>query len=206
MAQTLYGTDVSRETLKDLSTYHDLLLRWTKSINLIARSTVVDAWDRHIADSAQLFALIPARAQTLIDIGSGGGLPGLVLAIMAKEQMPQLRLMLVESDQRKATFLRTVVRELRLPADVRAERIEDVVDIRADVITARALASLPQLLEFAAGLMHPAGVALFHKGRGYEVELIAAQTDWQFSVQAHISQTDPDARLLQIEEIHRASH
>ncbi len=198
--------DVSRETLADLETFRDLLLRWTKSINLIAPSTAATAWDRHIVDSAQLFDILPPDTKTLVDLGSGGGLPGLVLAIMAKHTMPGLSVTLIESDQRKVTFLRTVIRALTLPATALADRIENVPPMDADVITARALAALPQLLTMSQPLLAPTGVAIFHKGRGFDKELDAAQADWTFDLTLHISQTEPDARLLQIGNIRRGNH
>lgn len=202
-ALTDIGLDVSRETLGRLQTYHDLLLQWTKSINLIAKSTTADAWSRHIADSAQVFTFIPASATTLTDIGSGGGLPGLVLSILAAEVQPALKVTLIESDQRKATFLRTVVRTLGLSATVIAQRIEDLDIPRCDVMTARALAPTAQLLSFAEQLLKPDGVALLQKGRNYAAEIAQAQTDWRFTCHAHQSLTEPEARILQIEDIHR---
>ncbi|MFZ3580699.1 16S rRNA (guanine(527)-N(7))-methyltransferase RsmG [Loktanella sp. DJP18] len=203
-SHSLEQLDVSRETIERLRTYHDLLLKWTSAINLISRSTVSDAWDRHIVDSAQLFKLLPPNATMLVDIGSGGGLPGLVLAIMALEQRPRLQTILIESDQRKATFLRAVVRDLSLNAEVRAVRIESVTDIACDVVTARALAPLPELLPFAKALMKPEGVALFQKGKGAGEELTSARQKWKFEVEIHPSLTDPDGRILEIKDIARA--
>ena len=198
--------DVSRETSEALQIYHDLLLRWTNSINLIAPSTVAAAWDRHIADSAQLFTLVPVKSRMLVDIGSGGGLPGLVLAIMAREDRPGLAVALIESDQRKCAFLRTVVRELALNATVICDRIEAVTDVSADVLTARALAPLGQLLAYADQLLSPEGVALFQKGRNVDVEIASAQDRWAFDMTRHVSLTDADARVLEIKDIRRASH
>ncbi|SEN11571.1 16S rRNA m(7)G-527 methyltransferase [Loktanella fryxellensis] len=186
--------------------YHDLLLQWTRKINLIAPSTTTDIWDRHIADSAQLFALLPISAKRVVDLGSGGGLPGLVLAIMAKVARPDLSFILIESDQRKAAFLRTVIRRLTLSATVRADRIEAVEHLAADVVTARALAPLPNLLEFASRLMHHDGVALFQKGRSYDDEVVLARRNWAFDLSARPSVTDPDACILDIRNIQRGTH
>ena len=197
--------DVSRETSDRLNVFHDRLLHWTTSINLIAPSTVPHAWERHILDSAQVFDFIPPDASRHIDIGSGGGLPGLVIAIIAKEKQPGLASTLIESDQRKATFLRSVIRELDLQADVRCARIEAVADVTGDVVTARALAPLDQLLGFVAPLMAPGGVALLQKGRQAEAEIDLARQSWSFDLVSHVSRTEADARILQIKDIRRAS-
>ena len=197
-----YGIHVSRETMSRLQSYHDLILRWTKTINLIAPSTVADARLRHIVDSAQVFTYVPATAETLVDIGSGGGLPGVVLAILAAEKQPKLRVTLVESDQRKATFLKTAIRTLDLSAVVLATRIEELDIPRCDVVTARALAPAAKLLAFADQLMNPTGTALLQKGRNYAAELEQATASWRFTCHAHQSLTEPEARILQIEDIH----
>ena len=143
--------NVSRETYDALKAYQRLLEKWTTRINLISKSTHDDVWVRHICDSAQVMALASPHARHWVDIGSGGGLPGLVVAILAKAFNPQLRVTLIESDQRKAVFVRTVVRELQLNATVQAKRIEAVGPLKADVISARALADLNDLLR----LTHP---------------------------------------------------
>ena len=196
---------VSRETLDRLTIFHDVLLRWTASINLIAPSTVAQAWERHIVDSAQVFDFIPPASTRHVDLGSGGGLPGLIIAILAKEALPSLGTVLIESDQRKATFLRSIIRELDLNAEVRCTRIETVTDLAADVVTARALAPLDQLLGFVAPLLDVDGIALLLKGRQADAEIDLARKLWSFDVTQHISRTDRDARILQIKDIRRAS-
>lgn len=198
-----YGIHVSRETMERFQSYHDLLLQWTKAINLIAPSTINDVRSRHIADSAQVFALMPRTAKSLTDLGSGGGLPGIVLAILAAEKQPELRVTLVESDQRKAIFLKDVVRRLDLSANVLAKRIEDLDIQRSDVLTARALAPMAKLLTFADRLMKPSGMALLQKGRNFAAELAESQAHWRFTCHTHQSLTEPQARILQIEDIHR---
>lgn len=160
-----YLPDVSRETTDRLNTYVALIQKWTGKINLVAPSQVDHLWTRHILDCLQIAPLLPASATSITDIGSGGGLPGLVLAIHDKEYCPQRHISLVESDQRKAAFLRTVIRELDLNATVFAERIEKVDIPPADVVTARALAPLARLLELAAPLIKPDGLAIFAKGQ-----------------------------------------
>ena len=196
--------DVSRETLDQLRVYHDMLLRWTASINLIAPSTKTSAWDKHIVDSAQVFRMLPTDSRHLVDLGSGGGLPGLVLSIMSQRAMPSLETTLVESDQRKVAFLRSVIRELDLSAEVICQRIEAVTGLAGDVVTARALASLDQLLTFIAPIISPDGVALLLKGRQAPAEIEAARRLWTFDLISHVSRTDPDARILQIKDIRHA--
>ena len=198
--------DVSRETIERLEHYQRLLLQWTRRINLIAPSTISTSWKRHIVDSAQIFELLPQNSAHLVDIGSGGGLPGLVVAILAIEKAPLLKTTLVESDQRKAVFLRTVVRELGLSTAIQAVRIESVSDMQADVLTARALAPLPKLMGYAVKLLKPDGTALFQKGRTFDQEVAQARETWDFDLQSYPSQTDQEARILQIKDIRRASN
>jgi len=195
--------DVSRETSDRLSRFAELLRRWNPTINLVSRSTVDALETRHILDSAQLFDLMPTRAQTWVDLGSGGGFPGLVIAIIAAEQAPALRVTMIESDRRKATFLSAVIRELQLTqAGVLVERIESAPPQHADVVSARALAPLKDLLAYAERHLAPEGVALFPKGANRD-DLDAALASWRFDVQKIGSRTDPDAVILKIGGIAR---
>lgn len=195
--------NVSRETLERLQIFADLLARWNARINLIAPSTVADMWHRHIVDSAQLFDHAPEGAQQWVDLGSGGGLPGIVCAILAQENRPNCQFTLIESDKRKAAFLMTAIRELGLNASVVAQRIEDVPGQMADVVSARALAPLPVLLGLVSRHLRPDGMALLLKGKSYAEELAMAQAEWQFSVTEIASQTDPLARLLILKDLAR---
>ncbi len=196
---------VSRETLDRLHAYAALLEKWSAKINLVAPATIADLWDRHIIDSAQVFALAPYDAALWVDLGTGGGLPGLVCAIMARDQMPDCRFVLIESDQRKAAFLMTAARELGLSnVQVLAQRIEAAPPQSAQIVTARALAPLPQLLPLVARHSAAGAVAILPKGKAYAEELEAARKDWHFTATAHVSQTDPLARVLEIKEISRA--
>jgi 16S rRNA (guanine527-N7)-methyltransferase len=195
--------DVSRETMDALSLYYKLLVKWNNSINLVAKSTLGDAWHRHFVDSAQLWSLAPARARSWVDIGSGGGFPGMVVAILAAEQRPDMVVTLVESDQRKATFLGAVARELRLSPQILAVRAELHPPLGADVLSARALASLDKLLEYSERHLAPTGIALFPKGEAAQAELDIARSRWRFSLQVHRSLTDPAAAILAIEGLSR---
>ena len=174
------AVDVSRETLDRLTRYAELLGAWNRKINLVSKSTLDDVWSRHFLDSAQLFAEIPQDARTVADFGSGAGFPGLVVAILAAEQRPDLKTILVESDQRKAVFLRTVAQQLAVAVDVRAARIEEVPPLGADVVMARALAPLSTLLGLAARHLAPDGTALFLKGASWRDEVAKSLAHWRF--------------------------
>lgn len=195
---------VSRETIEELDWLEEQVRKWTPAINLISPSTLPDMKTRHIIDSAQVFTAAP-HASTWMDIGSGGGFPGLVVAILAKNARPDLRVTLVDSDQRKCAFLRTIVRELSLNAQVLAKRIEQVPGQNVDVLSARALADLSTLLDFADLHLSPSGTALFQKGANWEKEIHAATQQWNFESEVLTSKTEPRAVLLKIRNIQRAS-
>lgn len=187
---------VSRETNLRLTVLVETLERWQKAINLIGRSTVADIWARHIADSAQLTPLIPDSAKTLADLGSGGGFPGLVIAALR----PDLEITLIEADARKAAFLGEAARRMelaRLPRIV-IGRIEAVAPVEADVVTARALAPLTQLLEWADRHRTDTAICLFHKGKDWQGEISEAMKVWDFSPQSITSVTNSDAVILRI--------
>ncbi|MCA3598832.1 MAG: 16S rRNA (guanine(527)-N(7))-methyltransferase RsmG [Methylobacterium sp.] len=188
---------VSRETLKRLEAYVALLTQWQETTNLVAPSTIGQIWSRHILDSAQLFALAP-NARTWIDLGSGGGLPGLVLACQLKEVGGSIDL--VESNTRKAAFLRHVATQLALPAQVHGDRIEAVLPRLAtpDIVTARALAPLAKLIGHSKQLLKSGAIGLFPKGREYAAELTDAGKHWHFSHELHASRTEPEARIIRI--------
>jgi 16S rRNA (guanine527-N7)-methyltransferase len=190
---------VSRETRERLNTYAELLRKWQRSINLFGPRTLDDLWNRHFTDSAQLLPLIPPSARVLVDFGSGAGFPGLVLAILGVSQVH-----LIESDQRKATFLREVARATGTPVTVHAKRIEQVASFPADVVSARALAPLGDLLGFAAPFLHPDSLCLFPKGQMAEDELTAASRTWNINVDRIQSVTDPSATILRLSQVSRA--
>lgn len=195
--------NVSRETRERLEIYADLLSKWTRKINLIAPSSLPQLWSRHIADSTQLFEFVRPTGGNWVDMGSGGGLPGLVIAIMAAEAVKDLKVTLIESDQRKATFLRTVSRETEVPVRVISERIEAVSPLGADYLSARALASLDILLGFADRHLAHDGLAVFPKGARHEEELRLAQENWSFDYQTRPSSTDPNAAIYLIKGVRR---
>ena len=191
-------TGVSRETLDRLANYVDLLNSWTRRINLVGRDTLGDVWRRHILDSAQLFPLIPREARKLVDLGSGAGLPGVVLAIMGAPEVH-----LIESDGRKAVFLREAVRITGANAIIHAQRIDRVPAFAADVVTARALAPLPELLAISERFMGAETICLFLKGRMVDEELTDAAKTWHIRLERQPSLTDPSGCILRLEAIAR---
>jgi 16S rRNA (guanine527-N7)-methyltransferase len=189
---------VSRETRQRIDEFERLLIKWNARINLIARADEGQIWSRHIIDCLQLAALLPAGADRAIDLGSGAGFPGLILAIATG-----VRFHLVEADQRKAAFLREAIRVTAAPAEVFAQRVERLAIAPAPVVTARALAPLPKLLSLAQPFLAADGMALFLKGREAEQELTAAAREWHMNVQRIASQTQAGASILQITGLSR---
>lgn len=203
--EATYGRlGVSRETSQRLETLVDLLRKWGSRINLVGRRTLEDVWVRHIEDSAQLFPLAPPNARTWIDLGSGGGFPGLVIGALAKELNPELELTLVESDVRKCAFLAAASREMGISPTILARRIETLEPRSYDVISARALASLDQLLAMSERFAHAGTVRLFPKGENVSSELTAARKHWHIECRSHPSVTDAKAVILEIQEVSRA--
>jgi len=188
--------DVSRETRRQLEVLVETLERWQKAINLVGKTTLDGVWKRHILDSAQLVPLIPAEAKTLADLGSGGGFPGLVIAAMR----PDLEITLIESDARKAAFLGEAGRKMGLARQPKLviKRIEAAPPANAEVVTARALAPLTQLLEWSDRHRMNTAICLFHKGKDWQAEVDEAKKRWDFSPEAFASVTDRDAVLLRI--------
>lgn len=189
---------VSRETREALDHYLALLRKWNPRINLVSPATLAEAETRHIQDSLQLLEFAPESTRIWADLGSGGGFPGLVLAIAAKARFPELKFHLVESDQRKSVFLRTVSRETETPITVHSQRIEQLPGLEADVVSARALAPLPALLPLVQRHLKKDGLALLPKGTGYEKELLEARGEWAFHHEPQPSKTQSGAVILKI--------
>lgn len=198
------GLSVSRETFGALEEYAALVRRWNPAINLVSKSSLAGLEARHIADSAQLFELAPRTARRWVDLGSGGGFPGVVVAILARERNPDLRVTLVEADARKATFLRQAAQALGLEVAIVNGRIESIPALSGDVVSARALASLTDLLAFAERHIAPGGCAVFPKGARFATELAEARKTWDFEVESHPSLSEPGSAVLVIREIRRA--
>jgi 16S rRNA (guanine527-N7)-methyltransferase len=189
---------VSRETLARLEAYAALLIRWSERINLVGRGTLGDLWRRHFLDSAQLRPLLPHAARSLVDLGSGAGFPGLVLAILGV-----LGVELVEADSRKAAFLREAARVTETQVTIRPCRIAAVPPHPVDVVTARALAPLDRLLEMALPFLGPDTVCLLPKGERAEQELTLTRKSWTMSASLHQSMADPRGVVLRLHRIAR---
>jgi 16S rRNA (guanine527-N7)-methyltransferase len=194
--------EVSRETAERLDAFAELLLDWNRRINLISAQDAARLRQRHIEDSLQLLPLLPPGQGPLLDIGSGGGFPGLVLAAAEPERTVHL----VESDRRKAAFLATAAARLGLAqVRVHAARAEDLALSGMAVLTARAFAPLARILPFAAQFLAPDGIAILPKGRTADAELAAAIADgWTLRVERFISQTDPHSTIFRISRPDRA--
>lgn len=193
-------TVVSRETADLLAEYARLVRKWTPRINLIAPGSVADLEQRHIADSLQLFTLANPERQSWCDLGSGGGFPGLVVAIAAQGR--QVPVTLIESDRRKSAFLQTVIRELGLrDTRVLVQRIETAPAQKAAMVSARALAPLPRLMSYVHQHLAPGGAAWLMKGARWQQEIHDARQSWRFEVEPQPSSTDPEATILHVTKI-----
>ncbi|NJM82075.1 MAG: 16S rRNA (guanine(527)-N(7))-methyltransferase RsmG [Tabrizicola sp.] len=202
----LDALNVSRETLERLEQFEALVEKWNRSVNLVAKSTLPDFWTRHVVDSAQVYFHAGEECARWVDLGSGGGLPGVVIAILASQFRPAQTTVLIEADKRKAAFLREAIRVTGVSAQVLAERIEDCEPCHANCLSARALAPLSGLLSYAERHMENTGTAVFLKGGTYREEVEAARRSWRFDLTPIESITDPAAAVLVIRNVERASH
>jgi len=191
---------VSRETLAKLTAYVELLSQWNRRINLVSANTIGDVWRRHILDCAQIAKHLPRQARVVVDLGSGAGLPGLVLAAMGGPEMH-----LIESDLRKSAFLREAARIMDVPVALHPERIEKVAAFPADVVVARACAPVSQLIDLSAKFWFSETVCLFLKGESAGDELAAAQTAWRMTAETIPSLSDPSGVILKLSAMRRAT-
>lgn len=195
--------NVSRETMDRLHVFEKTLLKWNPKINLVSKASVEHLWKRHIIDSVQVFQCVNTCPKTWVDIGSGGGFPGIIVAILAAEFLPDMQVSLIESDQRKSVFLRSVARECGVSVNVITNRIEQVEPQNAEILSARALADLNVLLGFAERHLSPKGIALFQKGARWKKEVDNAREQWRFDVEPITSLTEADAVILKIQGVAR---
>lgn len=189
---------VSRETIEKLEIYISLLQQWNKKINLVSQQGMDQVWKRHVYDSFQLIRYLDSSVKSIADLGSGGGFPGLILALST-----DIPVILIESDKRKTIFLREVLRKTKTQATVLCQRIENVNAISADVVTARALTSLTQLLEFSKNILNKNGYCLFLKGRSVNLEIEEAQKNWKINYKTFSSQTNADGVIVKINQFER---
>lgn len=191
-------TGIDDLTLGRFQAYADLLVKWQRRINLVGPRTLPDMWHRHMLDSAQLLPLIPPSARVLVDLGSGAGFPGLVLAILG---VPEVHL--IESDNRKCAFLREAARITQAESHLHVGRIEHMEPFQADIVTARALSPIKNLLEYAEPFLGPNTVCLFPKGKTVEDELTDSEKNWYMTVQRVQSATDPSGVIVKLEGVSR---
>ncbi len=194
--------NVSRETFERLTKYVELVKRWNPKINLVSRNSLNDIWTRHIKDSVQVYRYA-GNFSNWVDLGSGGGFPGMVCAIVAIEENPSAQFTLIESDQRKSAFLRNVARKCQANCRVISKRIEAVDPLGADILSARALAELGVLLSFCDRHLGDSGVALLPKGATWKKELDDARKEWNFQAEPITSLTEPQAVILKIKGVSR---
>lgn len=194
---------VSRETLHAFDAYLALLEKWQRKINLVATPTLSDAWTRHVQDSLQVFDNRPHHRGHWVDLGSGGGFPGLICAIAARDQAPDLRFSVMESDARKCAFLSEVARTTETPVTILNTRIETARPQNAQIISARALAPLTKLCDFAVRHLASGGRAVFLKGRTHTAEQIEADRIWRMDRSIVPSETDPEAAIYIIGDLAR---
>ncbi|MDD9901557.1 MAG: 16S rRNA (guanine(527)-N(7))-methyltransferase RsmG [Alphaproteobacteria bacterium] len=192
-----HGVHVSHETAAQFETYHALLVKWQKAVNLVSLNTVPDAAVRHFLDAAQLIKYIPDVSVPIADLGSGAGFPGMVLAILGAENMH-----LIESDQKKAAFLRAVSRETKTTVTVHDQRIEDCVLPDTALVTARAFAPLDKILGYMVESF-PHARGLFLKGEKAQEEILVAQKNFEFSVQTHPSISHAGAFIVEVADVVR---
>ena len=193
--------NVSRETLEELEEYKESLLLWNRKINLISKQSAKNIWERHLLDSAQILKYLKASDRNILDMGSGGGLPGLVLGLVAKKKYPNLKVTLVESDRRKCVFLKEVVRAHKLNSVVLSERVELLPAQTSDVVTARAMAPLKTLLDYASPHLSDSGICVFLKGVNYKKEIDEALAFWRFNISVDASITNVGSVVLKITDL-----
>lgn len=193
---------VSRETFESLLAFEETFKMWAARINLVASSTLGEVWTRHILDSAQIWPLVPPQAKRWLDLGSGGGFPGLILAFLLKERSGS-RIDLVDSNRKKTAFLQACVGQFALPGVVHSQRIgADITGLHhPDVVTARALASLTDLLALSQPWLSRGATGFFHKGRDYRLELEESAHTWRFDLVEHRSKIDTDSVILEIRNL-----
>jgi 16S rRNA (guanine527-N7)-methyltransferase len=200
----LYDLNVSRETLGDLTKMVESLKKWNKTINLVGKSTIDSVWSRHILDSAQMWSQRPENLKTWVDLGSGGGFPALVLAILGKAQAPGVCFHMIESDARKCAYLRNVSRETSLNTRIHTVRIEKSEPIMADVVSARALAPVETLLSFSQRFLSDSAFCLFLKGQACDTEEEKARESWSFQSEKIKSISDDTGSIIKIWNLKRA--
>ena len=193
--------NVSRETFSKLELYHDSLLEWQNKFNLVSKNSIDDAWNRHFIDSIQLVKYIPENAKTLLDMGSGAGFPGMVLAILFSDKTPYLKTTLVESINKKTLYLNHVKEITSTDVEIINGRVEQIKNRKFDVVSSRAMTSLVDLLEYAYPLSNKKGVCIFPQGKRWNEEIKVAKNKWNFDFEAFDSETSEEGKILLIKNL-----
>ncbi len=192
---------VSRETCEKLNIYYELLIDWNKKINLVSRKSMDSSWTRHFLDSAQLWLYAPTASKSWLDFGSGAGFPGLVIGIIAQELKPELDVLLVEKNRKKALFMKEVSKKLSLNVGIVCSKIEEIKPQRADIISSRAFGSLRLLIEIAYMHKNDRTIGLFPKGKKFANEIQESLIFWDFTVKKIRNLLDLDSSILKIGNI-----
>ncbi len=192
---------VSSDTAARLAVFAALVEKWNPAINLVSKASLPMLWERHILDSAQLFVFATRHRRVWVDLGSGAGFPGVIIAILAADVHPDLKVILIEADQRKATFLDQAIRTLGLTTVLHRGRVETIAPLNADIVSARALAPLDGLCGLAVRHLAADGIAVFPKGAQADDELVIARQHWRFNLTRHASRTEACATILELKDI-----
>ena len=195
--------NVSRGTIQQLREYESTLQDWQSKMNLVSNSSLDSAWERHFEDSVQLFDLLPSNAETLFDFGSGAGFPGMVLAIMAKELLPNLQVNLVESTKKKTLYLKHVSDLTDTKVNIYNDRIENIKNQKADVITSRAMSSLNDLLNYSEPFCKKNTILIFPKGKKHQAEIDDAKRNWGFDIDIFQSSSSDEGAILVLTNLKR---
>ena len=192
---------VSRETCDLLGIYYDMLISWNKKINLVSRKSISTSWNRHFLDSAQLWLYLPPKANKWLDFGSGAGFPGLVIAFISKELKPDLKIVLVEKNKKKAFFLNEVVNKIGLNVEILSTDVESINPQKADVITSRAFGKLDHLLKISYKHQNRDTTALFPKGVSFTEEIIISKKNWSYELEKIKNIIDNNSFILKIRKL-----
>ncbi|MDC3092375.1 16S rRNA (guanine(527)-N(7))-methyltransferase RsmG [Paracoccaceae bacterium] len=193
--------NVSRETLNDFYEYKTLLAKWNEKINLVSKNTLVGIWERHFLDSGQIIKNVEASGKRWVDVGSGAGFPGLVVALLLRDRKINCDLVLVEKNPKKVFFLNEVIRKLKLSVEVVNDNIHTLEPLNADILTARAFSELNNLMEIAFRHRKKEGICLFLKGKNYSIELDKTLNYWFFDYDIVSSLSSSSGKIIRVKKI-----
>ena len=193
--------NVSRETLNGFYEYETLLSKWNEKINLVSKNTLVDIWERHFLDSGQIIKHVEVSGKRWVDVGSGAGFPGLVVALLLRDRKIDCDLVVVEKNPKKVFFLNEVIRKLNLSVEVVNDNIDNLEPLNADILTARAFSELNNLIEIAFRHRKKEGICLFLKGENYRIELDKTLNYWFFDYDIVDSLSSPSGKIIRVKKI-----